>query len=160
MKPLVEGKLSATHQKEKKMQKLSAALLDLASRVKRVEDSAEAVEEKNRVKLQARREELETAIDETHIELAAAATQAKESVSTKWSQAKTSIEGRVDEMRAGFAKWQAELKEDRAEQAAEDAEYDAVVAVNLAAYCLDAAEWAVVQAELARGEADQLAARR
>jgi hypothetical protein len=52
------------------------------------------------------------------------------------------------------------VKEDRAERAAEDAEYDAVVAVNLAAYCLDAAEWAVVQAELARGEADQLAERR
>ena len=85
--------------------------------------------------------------------MAAAATQAKESARTKWSQAKTSIE-------ADFAKWQSEIKEDRAERAAEDAEYDAVVAVNLAAYCLDAAEWAVVQAELARGEVDQLAARR
>jgi hypothetical protein len=38
----------------------------------------------------------------------------------------------------------------------EDAEDDAVVAVSLAAYCLDAAEWAVVRAELARGEAGQL----
>jgi hypothetical protein len=160
MKPLVEGKLSAAHQKEKHMQKLSAALLDLASRVKRVEDSAAAVEAKNRAKLQARREELEAAIDESHIELAAAATQAKESANGKWSKVKNSIEGRVDDMRSDFAKWQVEIKEDRAEQAAENAEYDAVVAVNLAAYCLDAAEWAVVQAELARGEADQLAARR
>jgi chromosome segregation ATPase len=142
------------------MQKLSAALLDLASRVKRVEDSAAAVEAKNRAKLQARREELEAAIDDSHVELAAAATQAKESARTKWSQAKTSNEGQVNDMRADFAKWQAEIKEDRAEQEAENAEYDAVVAVNLAAYCLDAAEWAVVQAELARGEADQLAARR
>jgi hypothetical protein len=158
MKPLVEGKLSAPHQKEKHMQKLSAALL--ASRVKRVEDSAAAVEANNRAELQARREELEAAIDESHIELAAAATQAKEAANGKWSKVKTAIEGRVDEMRADFAKWQAEMKEDRAEQAAEDAEYDAVVAVNLAAYCLDAAEWAVVQAELARGEADQLAERR
>jgi hypothetical protein len=140
------------------MQKLSAALLDLASRVKRVEDSAAAVEAKNREKLQARREELAAAIDESHIELAAAATQAKESTRTQWTHAKTAIEGQVDDMRADFAKWKAEIKEDRAEQEAEDAEYDAVVAVNLAAYCLDAAEWAVVQAELARGEADQLAA--
>jgi len=92
--------------------------------------------------------------------LAAAATQAEESARTKWSQAKTLIEGQVNDMRADFAKWQAEIKEDRAERAAENAEYDAVAAVNLAAYCLDAAEWAVVQAELARGEADQLAARR
>ena len=142
------------------MQKLSAALLDLASRVKRVEDSAAAVEEKNRAKLQARREELEAAIDDSHVELAAAATQAKESTRSKWSQVKTAIEGQVSDMRADFAKWQAEIKEDRAEQDAENAEYDAVVAVDLAAYCLDASEWAVVQAELARGEADQLAARR
>src|SRR6187551_308562 len=105
MKPLVEGKLSATHQ-EKYMQKLSVALLDLASRVKRVEDSAEAVEAKNRVKLQARRGELEAAIDESHIELAAAATQAKEAVNGKWSEIKNSIDGRIDEMRSDFAKWQ------------------------------------------------------
>ena len=142
------------------MQKLSAALLDLASRVKRVEDSAAAVEAKNRAKLQARREELEAAIDESHIELAAAATQAKEAANGKWSKVKNSIEGRVDEMRSDFSNWQAEIKVDRAERAAENAEYDAVVAVDLAAYCLDAAEWAVVQAELARGEADQLAVRR
>jgi hypothetical protein len=44
------------------MQKLSAALLDLASRVKRVEDSAAAVAAKNRAKLQVRREELEAAV--------------------------------------------------------------------------------------------------
>jgi hypothetical protein len=138
------------------MQKLSTALLDLASRVKRVEDSAEAVESKNRVKLQARREELEAAIDESHIELTAAATQAKEAANGKWAEVKNSIEGRVDEMRSDFADWQAEIKKDHAERVAEDAEYDAVVAVDLATYCLDAAEWAVVQAELARGEADQL----
>jgi chromosome segregation ATPase len=159
MKSIVEGGLSATNKGEN-MQKLSAALLDLASRVKRVEDSAAAVEAKNRVKLQARREELEAAIDESHIELAAAATQAKEATRGKWSQVKKSIDGRVDEMRSDFADWQAEIKADRAESVAEDAEYDAVVAVDLAAYCLDAAEWAVVQAELARGEADQLAGRR
>ena len=142
------------------MQKLSAALLDLASRVKRVEDSAAAVEAKNRTKLQARREELEAAIDESHIELAAAATQAKEATRGKWAEVKNSIDGRVDQMRSDFSNWQAEIKVDRAERAAENAEYDAVVAVDLAAYCLDAAEWAVVRAELARGGADQLAERR
>ena len=142
------------------MQKLSAALLELASRVTRVEDSAAAVETKNRAKLQARREELQAAIDESHIELAATATQAKEATRGKWAEVKTSIDRRVDQMRSEFAKRRAEITEDRAERAAEDSEYDAVVAVNLAAYCLDAAEWAVVQAELARGEADQLAARR
>jgi hypothetical protein len=89
--------------------------------------------------------------------LAAAATHAKEAARGKWSEAKNSIEGQVNEMRADFEKWRAEVKEMNAERAAED---DAVVAVTLAAYCLDAAEWAVVRAELAHGEADQLVAGR
>lgn len=82
------------------MQKLSVALLDLASRAKRVEDSTAAVEAKNRANLQAHRDELEAAIDESHVELAAAATLAKEATRGKWSQVKNSIEGHVDGMRA------------------------------------------------------------
>jgi len=60
-------------------------------------------------------------------------------------------------MRSDIEDWQAERKEKDAEWAAENAAEDAVVAVTLAAYCLDAAEWAAVRAELARGEADELA---
>jgi hypothetical protein len=135
--------------KEKHMRNLSDALIDLAGRVKRVEDSAEAVQEKNRAALQSRREELEEAIEQSKVELEAAATQAKDATRGWWSKTTSSIQ-------ADFAEWQAEMKEKNAERAAEDAEDDAVVAVSLAAYCLDAAEWAVVRAELARGEADQL----
>ncbi len=45
------------------MKPLSESLMDLAARVKRLEDSAAAVREQNRAALQARREELETVID-------------------------------------------------------------------------------------------------
>ena len=135
------------------MRQLSEALMGLAGRVKRVEDSAAAVEEKNRAALQARREELEAAIEQSKIELDGAASMVKESTRSWWSETKSSIE-------ADFEQWQAEMKEKNAERAAEDAEDDAVVAVTLAAYCLDVAEWAVVHAELARGEADQLAGKR
>ena len=131
------------------MQNLSDALIDLAGRVKRVEDSAAAVQEKNRAALQSRREELEAAIEQSKIELEAAATEAKDSTRGWLSKTASSIQ-------ADFAEWRTEMKEKSAERAAEDAEDDAVVAVSLAAYCLDAAEWAVVRAELARGEADQL----
>lgn len=141
------------------MRKLSESLLDLAGRVKKVEDSATAVQENNREKLRARRNELEAAIEQEKIELEAAATLAKEDARSWWSETKSSIEHQINQMRADFEKWQGDMKEKSAERAAENAEDDAVVAVNLAAYCLDAAEWAVVRAELARGEADQLAAR-
>jgi gas vesicle protein len=135
--------------KEKYMRNLSDALVDLAGRVKRVEDSAAAVQERNRAALQSRREELETAIEQSKIELEGAATEAKDASRGWWKETTNAIQ-------ADFAEWQAETKEVNAERAAEDAEDDAVVAVSLAAYCLDAAEWAVVRAELARGEADQL----
>ena len=131
------------------MRNLSEALTDLAGRVERVEDSAAAVQERNRAALQSRREELEAAIEESKIELEAATTDAKDATKGWWSETTSTIA-------ADFAEWQAEMKEKNAERAAGDAEDDAVVAVSLAAYCLDAAEWAVVRAELARGEADQL----
>ena len=102
--------------------------------------------------MQARRDELEAAIEQEKIELEAAAAQAKEDARSWWSETKSSIERQINSMRADFEKWQGDMKEKSAEE-------DAVVAVTLAAYCLDAAEWAVVRAELARGEADQLAAR-
>ena len=53
------------------MRKLSESLVDLAGRVKRVEDSAAAVQERNQEKLQARRDELEAAIEQEKSELEA-----------------------------------------------------------------------------------------
>ena len=138
---------------------LSEALTDLAGRIKRVEESAAAMGEKNRAALHERREELETAIEQEKIKLEAAATQAKEGARGWWLDTKSSIEGQITDMRADFEKWQAGKKEKNAERAAEDAEDDAKVAVSLAAYCLDVAEWAVVRARLTRGEADQVAAK-
>ena len=142
------------------MTKLSESLLDLAGRIKKVEDSAAAVQEQNREKLLARRNELEAAIEQERIELEAAATQAKEEAlslvvgNEELDRASDQLDARrLREVRQG------DMKEKSAERAAENAEEDAVVAVTLAAYCLDAAEWAVVRAELAHGEADQLAAR-
>jgi hypothetical protein len=45
------------------MTPLSEALMDFVARVRRLEDSAAVVREKNRAALQARREELEASID-------------------------------------------------------------------------------------------------
>jgi hypothetical protein len=137
--------------------KLSDSLLDLAGRVKRVEDSAVAVQARNRAALEARRTELEAAIDKEVSKVEQAGAEAAEEARGWWSDIKGSVDKQIAEMRADFEKWQAAAKERNAERAAEAAEEDAVAAVALAAYCLDAAEWAVVRAELARGEAEQLA---
>jgi len=142
------------------MQPLSESLLDLANRFERLKDSAAAVREKNRAKLQARRDELEAAIDRARDQLQEATIQAKMrakgAAHTWWSDTRSSIERQFAQMRAEFEKWQAEMKEKNAERAAKNAEEGAVMAVNLAAHRVDAAEWAVVRARLARDEADQL----
>jgi hypothetical protein len=137
--------------------KLSDSLLDLAGRVRKVEASAEAVRARNRTALQQRRQELETAIDKEVTEVEADAAQAARTARGWWAEIRGSVDKQIAEMRADFERWQAEAKD--AEHAAEAAQEDAVAAVTLAAYCLDAAEWAVVRAELARGEAEQFAGR-
>jgi hypothetical protein len=144
---------------DQNMKPLSESLTDLAARVKRVEDSAAAVREKNRAALQARREELDAVIEREANEFEKTMTEAREAAQTWWSDTKNAIERQIAAMRTDFQKRQAELKEKNAERAARDAEADAVAAITLAAYGLDAAEWAVVRAELARGEADELAMR-
>ena len=139
------------------MKSLSESLMDLAARVKRLEDSAAAVKERNEAALQQRREELETAIDHEVEEFKRTTAEAKEAARSWWSETKGAIEGQIAAMRADFEKRQAERVQKNAERTAQSAEEDAVVATTLAAYCLDAAEWAAVRAELARGEADKLA---
>ena len=138
------------------MQRFSDSLMDLARRVRRLEDSASAAQGKNWAALQARRDELETAIEHDAGALHTATKQAREADRSWWSDTRASIARQIGQMRADFEKWQAGMKEKNAERAADDAEEGAAMAVNLAAYCLDAAEWAVVRAELARSEADRL----
>jgi hypothetical protein len=137
--------------------KLSASLLGLVDRVKKIEDSAAAVKASNEAALQARRRELEAAIEREAIEFDKATAEAACAARSWWSEIRGSVEKQIAEMRSDFERWQTEVKEKNAERDAEATEDDAVAAVTLAGYCLDAAEWAVVRAELARGEAEQLA---
>src|SRR5271166_3650945 len=141
------------------MKSLSESLLDLAARVKRLEDSAAAVRDRNAAALQARRRELESTIDHEVEELNMTSAEAKEAARSWWSDTKVAIERQIAAMRGDFDRRQAEFTQKNAERAAQNAEEDAVVASTLASYCLDAAEWAAVRAELARGEANELAIR-
>lgn len=140
------------------MKSLSESLYELAARIKKLEGSAAAVLEKNRVALQTRRGELGETFDREAKEFEAAATETTAAARSWWTDTKGSVERQVATMRADFEKRKAELGKERAERLAERAEEDAAAAVALATYCLNAAEWAVVDAALARAEADEAAA--
>ena len=142
------------------MKRLSESLIDLAARVKRLEDSAAAIQQNDRAVLQSRRDQLETDFEHRVEELDKSVSAAAGAARNWCSDTKNSIQRQVAAMRADFEKRQAELKERDAALAAELAEDAAALAVTLADYCVDAAEWAVVRAGLVRGQADELAARR
>lgn len=138
------------------MKTMSESLADLAARVEELQDSAGAAKQKNRAALEARQQQLQDTIDREVEEFEAAAHDAAETAGTWWSDTKNSIQRQVNAMRADLEERKGEHKHDRAVRRADRAEEDAAAAIALAVYCLDAAEWAVVDAVLARAEADDV----
>ncbi len=117
------------------MEPLSKSLMDLAARVRRLEDSAAAVQERNRAALQRRREELDAAIDREVQEFQDATAEAEQAARSWWSDTRSSIERQIAALRADFEKRQAEHKQQNAVVAAQAAEEDAAAVVALATYC-------------------------
>jgi DNA repair exonuclease SbcCD ATPase subunit len=134
------------------MKPLSESLTELASRVKRMEDSADAARERNRAALQSRRTELETTIEREGKELEQTTSEIRGAAEHWWSDTKASIERQIEAMRADFEQWQAGGRHEHRDRAVQSAEDAAAAAIVLAGYCVDAAEWAAVRAGLVRGE--------
>jgi hypothetical protein len=74
-----------------------------------------------------------------------------------WSDARSSVDARFATMRAEADERRAEKDIKKAERHAEQAEQDAADAIDWALYVLDQAEYSVVDAVIARADADDLA---
>jgi hypothetical protein len=138
------------------MKPLSASLEALAGRVKVLEDSATATFEADRAKLEKRRLEIDEAIKTEAGEFESAIGEAAEAGRTWWNETKVSMKRPLDEVRARIDNRQSEHELHRATRAAEAAEEDAAAAIEVAAYFLNVAEYAVIDAVLARMAADDL----
>ncbi|WP_433566143.1 hypothetical protein ACQP1O_13500 [Nocardia sp. CA-151230] len=130
------------------MKPLSETLTELAARVKQVEDSSDALRDKNHAALQERHRELGVALERESGELGNIGTEMRASAHRWWVEARDSLHRQIAAMRSDFDSWQAEAKEKNQEKLTHDAQADALTAVALAGYCLDAAEWAVLRAGL------------
>ena len=139
------------------MKALSESLEALAGRVKILEDSATASFEADRAKLEQRRHEIDEAIKSDASDLDSAAREAAAAGRTWWNETKTSMKRPFDELRGRVDKRQAEHEVHRALRAADAAEEDAAAAIDVATYFLNVAEYAVIDAVLARMSADDLA---
>jgi hypothetical protein len=140
------------------MKPLSQSLQDLAARVKVLEDSATATFEADRAKLEQRRQEIDDAFKSDLGELESAVRDAAAAGRTWWDETKVSMKRPLDELRARIENRQSEHEVNKAVRLADAAEEDAAAAVELAAYFLNVAEYAVVDATLARMAADDLVA--
>lgn len=138
------------------MKPLSESLEDLASRVKPLEDSARATFEADRAKLEQRRHEIDEAFKQDLGEMDSAVREAALAGRDWWNETKASMKRPLDELRARVDKRQSEHELHRAVRVAEVAEEDAAAAIELAEYFLNVAEYAVIDAALARMAADDL----
>ena len=139
------------------MKPLSESLNTLAGRVKVLEDSATATFEADRAKLEKRRHEIDEAFKAERSDFESATREAAQAGRTWWNETKASMKRPVDDVRARIDKRQSEHEVHRALRTADAAEADAAAAIELAAYFLDVAEYAVIDAVLARMAADDLA---
>jgi hypothetical protein len=135
------------------MERLSDQLNDLSVRAKKTEDVIDAARTRNRAALESQRAMLQTAVDKA----AAQAAGTRATISSKWHEMRSTIDGQFASMRAEADERRAERGLKRAEHRADLAEQDAADAVDLAIYILDQAEYAIVDAVLARTDADALA---
>lgn len=139
------------------MKQLSESLEKLATRVKVLEDSATATFEADRAKLEKRRHEIDEAFKTDAGEFESAVREAADAGRTWWNDTKASMKRPLDEVRARVEKRQSEHELHHAQRTADAAVEDAAAAIEVAAHFLNVAEYAVIDAALARMVVDDLA---
>jgi hypothetical protein len=138
------------------MKRLSESLQDMAGHVKQFEDSAASTAAANRAELERRRHEIDEALENDRNQFEAAVQEAAAAIRKPWVEARDSISRQLDDTRSRYEERKAEREVKRALRAADAAEEEAAEAVAVAAYCLNVAEYAVIDAALARMIADDL----
>ena len=141
------------------MKQLSESLEDLAARNRKLEHSASVASEADPEALEERRREAETAFLSAMDGIEASVRDADAAARERWNDTRSSITRQIEAMRAARRRRQAERYVDWAKRAADRSELDAAAAVAVAAYCVNVAEYALVDAALARAEANELTGR-
>jgi predicted component of type VI protein secretion system len=139
------------------MKKLSESLEALSARVQKLEDSATATFEADRAKLEQRRGEIDTAFNADRDEFESSVREAALAGRSWWNETTDALAKPIRELRARHEERQTEHELHRAMRIADAAEDDAAVAIEIATHWLNVAEYAVIDATLARLAADDLA---
>ena len=135
---------------------LSDQLSALAGKTKELEDTAAAAKAQNRAKLEKDREKLHSDMETEAKKLQSGAEKSKSEARTWWADMAARAEQQRMDLHSKIEERKTERKVDKAIRNADDAENYAITMIQAAAYCIDAAEYAVADAVVARGQADDL----
>jgi hypothetical protein len=136
------------------MTRLSIQLAELSDRAAKVEDVVSAAQVRDRQRLDAQRAALHATVEtaESH------AAEAHASAESWWGQSRDSANVWFAGLRAKADRRRDDHDVAKADQHAEEAEFDATDAIDFALYALGVAEYAIIDATLARADADALGA--
>jgi hypothetical protein len=138
----------------------SEQLDKLADRAKRSEENIAHAREEGQAELKARVQQARESSEKHAAELKSGASGAKAKASKWWTDVQDDWNKHIDKIRKDVDNRKDEHDVKRAEHRAEHREDDAEAAVAYAYAALEEAEYAVLDAILAREEADKLAAAR
>jgi hypothetical protein len=136
---------------------LSDELTKLAARAKEAQDRAAAAQGKAKADLEEDVEAARASAEEQAGKLRKDAEARKAKLSVWWQDVQRSWSEHIEKVREDMDQRKARHDVDKAEVRAENAEDDAAFAVNFAYAAIEEAEYAVLDASLARMQADEMA---
>ena len=136
---------------------LSDELTKLAARAKEAEDHAAAAQSKAKADLEADVKNARASAQAQADRLHESADANRARISAWWHDVQRSWSQHVAALKEDMTDRRAEHDVDRANKRAENAEGDAAFAIDYAVAAIEEAEYAVLDASLARMEADELA---
>lgn len=137
--------------------KLSEQLSVLSDRTKKTEDTVDAALENNKTKLTAQRDGLRASATAAAAAAEQHAAAARTKVDGTSEAARVALQQRFASMKAHAEQRRTEHDISKAEHHAEVAEQDASDAIDVALYVLDQTQVAIVDAVIARADADDQA---
>jgi hypothetical protein len=134
---------------------LSEQLAELSVRAKHAEDAATAAKKEAYEKVEVRREQAHAAAMAATEKLNKEVKSVKDNASRDWNALEAKIASDIETLKAHIAKRKREREAGRAENKAENLEWEAGFAVDYAAASIEQAELAVLDAIAGRVEAEE-----
>jgi hypothetical protein len=127
----------------------------LAERADRAADRVKAAAAKDRATLEQQVKDVDAAAKDKAAKVVQDAVDVEEGGIRRWNEIQQSWDAHMDRIRADFAEKKADLDAKHLADRADDRELDAVEAIAFAEEAIEGAEYAALEAMLARMEADE-----